>query len=40
MRKIKLLFDLVEYFLVRLFMLLLLIIGAIALLMQHWPLHR
>lgn len=40
MKKIKLFFDLAEYFLVRLLLLLLLVIGAITLLMQHWPWHR
>lgn len=39
MRRIKHFFDILEYILVRLFLLLLLITGAIALLMQHWPLH-
>lgn len=36
MRRAKLFFDLVEYVLFRLFLLLLLMIGAITLLGQHW----
>lgn len=40
MRRLKHFFDLAEYFLVRLLMLALLIIGAIALVMQHWPHHH
>jgi len=40
MRKVKAFFDLLDYILVRLLMLLLLIIGAVALLMQHWPLRH
>lgn len=37
MERLKHFFDLAEYFLVRLFMLVLLIIGAITLVLQHWP---
>lgn len=40
MRKAKHLFDLLEYILVRLFLLALLIIGAITVFMQHWPWHH
>lgn len=36
MRKIKLFFDILDYILVRLFLLALLVIGAITLLAQHW----
>lgn len=37
MRKIKLFFDRLDYVVVRLLMLALLILGAVALLTQHWP---
>jgi hypothetical protein len=37
MRKIKLFFDTLEYIVVRLFLVALLILGAITLFMQHWP---
>lgn len=40
MRRIKLFFDILDYILVRLFLLALLIIGAITLLAQHWPWHH
>jgi hypothetical protein len=40
MRKAKHFFDLLEYILVRLFLLALLIVGAITVFMQHWPLHH
>ena len=40
MRKVKLFFDVLDYILVRLFLLALLIAGAIAIFMQHWPWHR
>jgi len=36
MRRIKHFFDTLDYILVRLFLLALLIIGAVTLLMQHW----
>jgi hypothetical protein len=36
MRRIKLFFDILDYILVRLFLLALLIIGTVTLLMQHW----
>ncbi len=39
MRKIKLLFDALDYILFRLFLLVMLIFGIIALLGQHWPHH-
>jgi hypothetical protein len=37
MRRIKLFFDIVDYILVRLFLLAMLMIGIITLLAQHWP---
>ena len=37
MRKAKHLFDLLEYIFMRLFLLALLIMGAITVFMQHWP---
>lgn len=40
MRKIKLFFDRVDYILVRLFFLALAILGAVTVIMQHWPWHR
>jgi hypothetical protein len=40
MRKVKLFFDLLDYILVRLFLLALLIFGALTLFMQHWPWHH
>jgi membrane protein required for beta-lactamase induction len=40
MKRIKLFFDILDYILVRLFLLVLLLVGAITLVMQHWPLHR
>ena len=40
MKRVKLFFDILEYILVRLFLLLLLILGAITLVMQHWPLRH
>jgi len=40
MRRVKQFFDLVDYILVRLFLLALLVIGAITVFMQHWPWHR
>jgi hypothetical protein len=39
MRRIKLFFDVLDYLLFRLFLLMLLVLGAIALLSQHWPAH-
>ncbi|HJX85021.1 MAG TPA: hypothetical protein VJ723_11810 [Candidatus Angelobacter sp.] len=40
MRRIKLFFDILDYILVRLFLLALLIVGAVTLLAQHWPLRH
>jgi hypothetical protein len=40
MRKVKAFFDLLDYILVRLFLLALLIVGAVTLLVQHWPPHH
>jgi len=39
MRRIKLFFDVLDYILFRLFLMLLLLIGALSLLGQHWPRH-
>lgn len=36
MRRIKLFFDLLEYILYRIFLLLLFVIGALSFLAQHW----
>ena len=40
MRKIKHFFDLLDYILVRLFLLAMLIFGAVMVVMQHWPWHH
>lgn len=40
MRKIKLFFDRLDYVLVRLFLLVLAILGAITVIIQHWPWHH
>ena len=40
MRKIKQFFDLVDYVLFRLFLLALLIVGAVTVFIQHWSWHR
>jgi hypothetical protein len=40
MRRVKLFFDVLEYILFRVFLLLLLVLGAIALLNQHWLGHQ
>jgi len=37
MRKIKLFFDRLDYILMRLFHVMLMIIGVVALIIQHWP---
>jgi hypothetical protein len=39
MRRVKLFFDVLDYIFFRVFLLLLLVLGAIALLNQHWPWH-
>jgi hypothetical protein len=40
MRRIKLFFDVLDYLLFRLFLMLLLVVGALTLLGQHWPWHH